>query len=66
MFICVYLWFLNSSVVLKKIPGGVKTVGDLRFQLKKTQDSDLLNWGEGYTEPVVAVPVARVVAAPVR
>ena len=30
--ICVYPY---PSVVLKKIPGGVKTVGDLCFQLKK-------------------------------
>ena len=57
--ICVYPY---PSVVLKKIPGGVKNVGDLCFQLKKP----LFHRSQRHAEPVVVVVVARVAAVPVR
>ena len=41
-------------------------VGDLCFQLKKTQVSDLLNTREGDTEAHAVVTVARKVGGPVR
>jgi hypothetical protein len=59
---CFWLALLAGA----RLRHGILAGGLRSFQLKKTQDSDLFNWGEGYTEPVVAVPVARVVAAPVR
>jgi hypothetical protein len=57
--ICVYPY---PSVVLKKIPGGVKNVGDLCFQLKKP----LFHRSQRHTEAHDAVSVARVAVAPER
>ena len=57
--ICVYPY---PSVVLKKIPGGVKTVGDLCFQLKKP----LFHRSQRHAEADIIVVVTGGASVPLR
>ena len=59
------IYYLRSTVLIcgsKKIPGGIKTVGNLCFQLKKP----LFDRNQGYTEPEIEVFVVQDVVVPVR
>ena len=59
------IYYLRSTVLIcgsKKIPGGIKTVGNLCFQLKKP----LFDRNQGHAEPVIAEVAARVAVAPAR